>query len=91
MHVVHVARAEGGTILEVSESVWLANRYRPHASIGYIAATGPAAPYIDAVTAVHVKPIRTSINHVALIEMHRDHRMYEWQTVTSLALRGLSA
>ncbi|MEH1056412.1 hypothetical protein V6U89_14495 [Micromonospora sp. CPCC 206171] len=26
MHVIHVARAEDGTILEVSESVWPADR-----------------------------------------------------------------
>jgi 2'-5' RNA ligase len=62
------------------------DRYRPHVSVGYIAADGPANPYLIAVQAVRRDPVRVRISHVDLIEMHRDHRMYEWALVSPLPL-----
>jgi 2'-5' RNA ligase len=62
------------------------HRYRPHASVAYITASRSAEPYVQAVTAVDPAPARVRISHVDLIEMHRDHRMYEWTVHTRLPL-----
>jgi 2'-5' RNA ligase len=61
-------------------------RFRPHVSVAYITADGPANTYIDAVKAAQPDAVRVRIEHVDLIEMHRDNRMYEWTTVAALPL-----
>ncbi len=61
-------------------------RFRPHVSVAYITAEGPADTYIDAVKAAQPESVRVEIGHVDLIEMHRDNRMYEWTTVAALPL-----
>jgi hypothetical protein len=30
--------------------------------------------------------VRVKLDHVALIEMHRDNRMYEWTTIATATL-----
>jgi hypothetical protein len=37
---------------------------------------------------VRPDPVAVRISRVDLIEMHRDHRMYEWTVVASLPLNG---
>lgn len=61
-------------------------RYRPHLSLAYINADGPALPYIHATAAVQANAVRLRLRHVDLIELNRDHRMYEWNTITRLSL-----
>jgi hypothetical protein len=61
-------------------------RYRPHVSVAYISADGPALPYIDATAAIQANAVRLRLRNVDLIELNRDHRMYEWTTVTRLPL-----
>jgi 2'-5' RNA ligase len=63
-----------------------ADRFRPHVSVAYLTADGPAAPYVEAVTEAKPEPARVLINHVDLIEMHRDRRMYEWTIIARLPL-----
>jgi 2'-5' RNA ligase len=63
-----------------------ANRYRPHVTIAYTTTEAPSAPYLAAVKSVRVPPARVRITHVDLIELHRDHRMYEWSTIARLRL-----
>jgi hypothetical protein len=60
-----------------------ADRFRPHASLAYVASDGPALPYIAAVEAIEACPATALITHVDLIEMHRDDRMYQWQVIAS--------
>ena len=62
-------------------------RFRPHVSVAYLTAEGPTEPHIRAVKAVPPDPVRVRIDHVDLIEMHRDNRMYRWTTVASFGLR----
>ncbi|GAB1690662.1 2'-5' RNA ligase family protein [Krasilnikovia sp. M28-CT-15] len=62
------------------------SRFRPHVSIAYLTADGSAQPYIAALAEVAPDPVRVHIDHVDLIEMHRDNRMYEWRVVDTLAL-----
>jgi 2'-5' RNA ligase len=64
-------------------------RFRPHVSVAYITADGLVDPYLAAVSSVDPEPAKVSVNHVSLIEMHRDNRMYEWTTVRTFPLRGL--
>ncbi|KAB1129463.1 2'-5' RNA ligase family protein [Micromonospora sp. AMSO12t] len=64
-----------------------ADRFRPHVSVAYITADGSAVPYVDAVSRAEVGTARLTINHVDLIEMHRDQQMYEWRTVQALPLK----
>jgi 2'-5' RNA ligase len=61
-------------------------RFRPHVSVAYITADGPANPYIDAVKTAQPDAVRIKIERVDLIEMHRDNRMYKWTTVAALPL-----
>ena len=61
-------------------------RYRPHVSVAYISADAPALPYINATADVHTDAVRLRLRHVDLIELNRDHRMYEWSTIARLPL-----
>lgn len=53
--------------------------FRPHASVAYINADGPAQPIRDAIDATHATVAQAVITSVAIIEMHRDNAMYEWE------------
>jgi 2'-5' RNA ligase len=61
-------------------------RFRPHVSVAYIREVGQADPYVAAVQAVDADPAQVRIRGVDLIEMHRDHRMYEWESLASIGL-----
>jgi 2'-5' RNA ligase len=62
------------------------DRFRPHVSIAYITADGPAAPYLTAVERIHPQPVNVPIGHVSLIELHRDRNMWERVTIDRLPL-----
>ncbi|MEU5942445.1 2'-5' RNA ligase family protein [Micromonospora sp. NPDC047548] len=61
-------------------------RYRPHVSVAYLTADGPAESDIRAVEAIEPESAAVRISHVDLIEMHRDRRVYEWSVVARLPL-----
>lgn len=82
-----VVRNAIGQVLGTSRLTEDPQRFRPHVSVAYIAANGPAGPYIEAAEAAQAEPVHVPIDHVDLIEMHRDNRMYEWTTVAALPLR----
>lgn len=65
------------------------NRYRPHVSVAYLTTDGPAEPYVRAAEEIRPEPVTVRIDHVNIIEMHRDRQMYEWSVVARLPL-GLS-
>ena|SRR2546430_10130482 len=75
-----------GSVLGEDQVPENAERYRPHVSLAYIAADGPALPYVEAVKAVEDAPAHVRVARVDLIEMHRDRRMYEWEVIASLPL-----
>ncbi|MFH8411018.1 2'-5' RNA ligase family protein [Streptomyces sp. NPDC018019] len=60
--------------------------FAPHISIAYSNATGPAAPVQAALDTVAAAPATAHIDHVELIVLNRDRRMYEWDTHTRLPL-----
>jgi len=63
-------------------------RYRPHVSIAYLTAAGPAEPYVQAVRTIAPEPAVVRISYVDLIEMHRDRRMYEWNAIARIPLQA---
>jgi hypothetical protein len=67
-----------------------ADRFRPHASVAYLAAEGPAAPYIAAVSSVRNGTARTTVRAASLIRLNRDRRMYVWDTLATMPLGGRS-
>jgi 2'-5' RNA ligase len=90
MHAIRQAIRAGiadvwgaGAVLE-SDAV-----FRPHTSLGYINADGPAQPIRDAIDTVHAAPAHATIDSVALIEMHRDQQMYQWREYARLRLGGV--
>lgn len=58
-----------------------ADGFQPHVTVAYSTTTQSAGPYASLLEAVDVRPVDIAIGAMSLIEMHRDHRMYEWQTV----------
>jgi 2'-5' RNA ligase len=61
-------------------------RFRPHVTLAYLTADGSSDPYVTAVRAVNAEPAPVTVGHLDLIEMHRDHRMYEWNVLASIKL-----
>ncbi|MFI5705185.1 2'-5' RNA ligase family protein [Streptomyces xanthochromogenes] len=77
-------RAAIGEILpEVPES---AADFTPHVSIGYSNATGPTQPFATALSSAKVAPAHARITHAELIVIHRDNRMYEWESFARVPL-----
>ena len=62
------------------------DEWMPHVSVAYSSGTGSAEPYIKALTAEDTAACL--IDSVELIELNRDNRMYEWDTVARLPLIG---
>jgi 2'-5' RNA ligase len=60
--------------------------FKPHVSIAYSAADGPAASIADALTSLGGPSARARISAADLIIIHRDNLMYEWTTHTSVPL-----
>src|SRR6266508_1440965 len=67
-----------------------AEGYQPHISLAYVSADQPAVNVRRAIERVSADPAKLTVSAVSLIEMHRDRRMYEWQTVKAVPL-GRSA
>lgn len=64
--------------------------FRAHVSIAYSNASLDAALIrgaLDDVEAIE-EPATTIYTHVSLIRMHRDRRMYEWETVAQVPIGG---
>lgn len=60
--------------------------FRAHLSVGYINRSGPAEPIVQAVHAVETEPAAITVNRASLIELHRDHRIYQWRVVEEVPL-----
>ncbi|WP_243761604.1 2'-5' RNA ligase family protein [Streptomyces sp. YIM 98790] len=60
--------------------------FRPHITVAYSSADGPAAPVHEALAAARIAPAAAGITTAELIVLHRDHRMYQWETCTEVPL-----
>ncbi|MFD2027641.1 2'-5' RNA ligase family protein [Promicromonospora aerolata] len=61
--------------------------FRPHVSVAYSNAETDAAPLRTALDrAEPTTPSSATYRQVALIRMHRDRRMYEWDTIRAVPL-----
>jgi hypothetical protein len=66
------------------------SQYRPHVSVAYINAPGPAQPIVSALQRARPEPVTTAIDAASVLTFHRDNRMYEWTAATHLSI-GLSS
>ncbi len=55
--------------------------FQPHVSLAYSNREHPTADVIRALDEISPEPVQATIDHAALIELHRDNRMYEWRTI----------
>lgn len=60
---------------------------RPHISLGYWNQPAPAAPLIDALATTTKHTADLTVSSITLIDLNRDHHMYEWTDVASVHLR----
>ncbi|KJS59933.1 hypothetical protein VM95_24125 [Streptomyces rubellomurinus] len=60
--------------------------FRPHVSVAYSNAAGPARPAADALASVTTHPATARITAAELIVLGRDRRMYEWETAARVPL-----
>jgi 2'-5' RNA ligase len=89
----HPVTAVRGELRAAIADVWgpdhvpeAAEGFRPHVSLGYVNAAGPAAGLVDAVRRAPTLAARATITAASLIVLHRDHRMYEWEPYASVPL-----
>ncbi|MET8349675.1 MULTISPECIES: 2'-5' RNA ligase family protein [unclassified Micromonospora] len=52
--------------------------YRPHVSLAYSNTAQAAEPVAAALARVEAKPVVVTLQHLGLLEFHRDYRMYQW-------------
>jgi 2'-5' RNA ligase len=85
--VAEVRSAIRAAIADVWPSVpEQADGFRPHVSIAYSAGDVPARPVLETIATVPSSPATTRIGSAELIVLHRDKRMYEWETFASIPL-----
>jgi hypothetical protein len=61
-------------------------QYRPHVSVAYINAPGPAQPIVNALHGARPGPVTTTLDSASVLTFHRDNRMYEWTAATRLQI-----
>ncbi|MFI6395716.1 2'-5' RNA ligase family protein [Nonomuraea sp. NPDC050540] len=63
--------------------------FRPHISLSYINTSGPARPYVEALSGVEAEPAKVNVDRVALIVQNRvlePEWVYRWNTHTVVSL-----
>jgi 2'-5' RNA ligase len=60
--------------------------FRPHVSLAYSNAAGPAAPIAQRLTARLVTSAETTVRRATLIDLNRDHRVYQWNDIARAEL-----
>ncbi|MGH3988259.1 MAG: 2'-5' RNA ligase family protein, partial [Pseudonocardiaceae bacterium] len=63
-----------------------ADGFRPHVSLAYSNAAGPAKPVIRRLGAQSVTAAEIAVHRAALIDLNRDHRVYEWNDIATADL-----
>ena len=82
-------------VREAIGDVWGADRvpepaegFRPHVSLGYSNATGPAEPVELALRSAEEHTADVTVTAISLIDLNRDHKSYEWTEVATVPLGG---
>ncbi|MFJ6729974.1 2'-5' RNA ligase family protein [Streptomyces sp. NPDC091281] len=78
-----IRAAIGDVVQDVPEK---AEGFTPHVSVAYSAGDGPAAPVAAALSGTNPAPAQSRITSAELIVIHRDNRMYEWETYARVPL-----
>ncbi|MCL2794985.1 MAG: 2'-5' RNA ligase family protein [Microbacteriaceae bacterium] len=60
--------------------------FRPHVSVAYSNDDADAAPIRGALDLAQPGLVHADYSHISLIVIHRDNRMYEWETIRRLRL-----
>jgi 2'-5' RNA ligase len=60
--------------------------YRPHVSLGYTNTTGPAQRALNSLVGHTPRTAQVTVDSAALIDLNRDHKMYQWTTVAKARL-----
>lgn len=63
-----------------------AEGFRPHTSVAYSNGDGDGRAVRGLLDSVPTLPVEVTVRSVSLIRMHRDRRMYEWETVSTTPL-----
>lgn len=63
-----------------------AEGFAAHVSIAYANADSPAEPIAAMIADVTADPVTVPVTSAELIVLHRDHRMYEWETFAAVPL-----
>jgi 2'-5' RNA ligase len=83
---LHAGLSESMTALGLNPSKPTA-LFRPHLSLAYNNRSRPAAPVIEAVTALRDLPsVDLHVQDVQLVELRREDRAYRWDVVKSVPL-----
>jgi 2'-5' RNA ligase superfamily len=61
-------------------------QYRPHVSVAYINAPGPAQPMVSGLQQASPRPVTAALDSASVLTFHRDNRMYEWTAATRLPI-----
>lgn len=65
-----------------------ADGFQPHISLAYVNRDEPASAVVDTIDHADEPSVAAiDITHASLIEMHRDHRMYEWRTIATAVIK----
>ncbi len=78
-----VRSAIGEVWTEVPEP---AGGFAPHVSIAYSEAEGAVGPIAEALSRVEAETATAWVDHVELISLNRDNRMYEWERIAEVPL-----
>lgn len=62
------------------------SQVRPHISVAYVNSAADPRPVRAVLDRVAMEPVEVTIPRVALIELHRDHKMYEWRVIDTISL-----
>lgn len=60
--------------------------FRPHVSLAYSNAAGPAESIAGRLAARPVAPAEITVRRAALIDLNRDHHAYEWTDIATVSL-----
>jgi 2'-5' RNA ligase len=64
-----------------------ADGFRPHVSLAYSNAAGPVEPIIRRLGAQIITAAEITVHRAALIDLNRDHHVYEWTDIATADLR----
>ncbi|MGH3625360.1 MAG: 2'-5' RNA ligase family protein [Sciscionella sp.] len=64
----------------------MAEGWRPHVTLGYSNAAGPAEPITEALATQQAQTVEVEIAAVSLINLNRDNKAYEWVDVATVRL-----